>query len=140
MIGTNNTINRAPRTIWVMLGTVFLGLAMIGILLPLLPTTPFLIAAAWAFGKGSPALRQRLIDRPRFGAGLRDWETQRAIAPRNKMLACISMAAVLALSLIAGLSSAIVALQAALITLAMAFILTRPNPMVGSRPAEGVSQ
>lgn len=128
MIGTSIIANRVTQTVWVALGATFLGLGAIGILLPLLPTTPFLIAAVWAFGKGSPALRQRLLDHPRVGKPLRDWEAQRAIAPRYKVLACVSMAMLLALSLLAGISSPVLALQASVLALAMLFVLTRSNP------------
>ncbi|WP_299655787.1 YbaN family protein [uncultured Jannaschia sp.] len=128
MNGTPKAANHVPRAVWVACGAVSLGLGMIGVLLPLIPTTPFLIVAAWAFGKGSPALRRRLMDHPRVGGALRDWEAHGAIATRYKVFACISMAVVLGLGLLVKLPPSILGLQALVLVGAMLFILTRPSP------------
>ena len=52
---------------WKGLGVVCIGLAVIGAWLPLLPSTPFVLVAAWAFAKGSPTLHAKLRADPRFG-------------------------------------------------------------------------
>ena len=69
-----------------------LGLAIAGAVLPLLPTTPFLLVALWAFARSSPALAERLRRHPRLGPTIRDWEERRAIAPKAKRRAAIVMA------------------------------------------------
>jgi hypothetical protein len=74
------------------LGYGCLGLAALGAVLPLMPTTVFLIAAAWAFGRASPALRARLLADPRFGATLRAWQQHGSISIRAKRLALLAMA------------------------------------------------
>jgi hypothetical protein len=68
---------------------VALGAA--GVVLPLLPTTPFLLVAAWAAPKGSPRLDAWLHRHPRFGPVLRAWDEERAVPTRAKWLACVLM-------------------------------------------------
>jgi uncharacterized membrane protein YbaN (DUF454 family) len=75
------------------LGWFFVIVGVIGAFLPILPTTPFLILAAICFSKGSPRLHKWLIDHPWLGAPIRDWETNRVIRRRNKILATTMIAA-----------------------------------------------
>lgn len=71
------------------LSCVALGLA--GIVLPILPTVPFLIAAAWAGGKGWPRLEQWLLEHPRHGPAIRRWRDHRAVPRRAKVFALVMM-------------------------------------------------
>ena len=52
---------------WRALGTVCVAIGVINAFLPLLPTTEFLLIGAWAYGKGAPEMRERLLAHPRFG-------------------------------------------------------------------------
>lgn len=72
-------------------GGVMLLLGIIGIVTPLLPTTIFLILAAWCFGKSSPRLEAWMLDHPRFGPSLRRWREQGAIPRRAKLMAVTGM-------------------------------------------------
>lgn len=74
------------------LGGGALVLAGIGVVLPVLPTTPFVLVAAWAFTRGAPGLRARLDRHPRFGPLLSDWETRRAIPRSGKAAAVVGLA------------------------------------------------
>jgi uncharacterized protein len=74
------------------LAYVCIGLGIIGAVLPLLPTTPFLLVAAWAAARGSPSLHHWLYQHPRLGAPLIAWEQNRAVPTGAKWLACIFMA------------------------------------------------
>ncbi len=69
------------------LAWIFLGLGILGAFLPLLPTTVFIILAAWAFAKSSPEREAWLLNHPKFGPPLRDWRKYRAIPIRAKCLA-----------------------------------------------------
>ncbi|WP_233270415.1 YbaN family protein [Chachezhania sediminis] len=115
------------RAVWLALGFVALGLGILGVALPVLPTTPFVILAAFCFGKGSPRLRQWLVDHHIFGKLITDWEKYGAIAPRSKALACTMMGAVFLLSLVMGLKWWILLIQGICLGGAATFVLTRPN-------------
>lgn len=80
------------RAAYLALGLVFLALGIIGAFLPVMPTTIFLILAAWCFGRSSPRLEAWLLDHPRFGATLRAWRAEGAIPRRAKGYALGGMA------------------------------------------------
>jgi hypothetical protein len=73
-------------------GVVMLALGVIGAFLPVMPTTIFLILAAWCLGRSSPRLEARLLDHPRFGPVIRDWREYGAMSRRAKWMACLGMA------------------------------------------------
>lgn len=81
------------RVLYLGIGWAAVGLGLLGVALPLLPTTPFLLIAAWAFAKASPALRDWLHGHPRLGPFLRAWAEERAVPRRAKVLAVSGMAA-----------------------------------------------
>lgn len=115
------------RSAWVALGWVALALGAVGALLPVLPTTPFVILAAFAFGKGSPRL-QAMLERHRvFGPIILEWRSTGAIAPRYKAVALAMMAAALGASVVLAVPATVLAVQAICMAGAAAFILTRPN-------------
>lgn len=115
------------RAIWVIIGCLALGLGAIGVALPVLPTTPFVLLAAFAFAKGSPRLRDKLLQHHIFGPIIRDWNAKGAIAPRYKTLALAMMAAAFLASVLFGLSRNILIVQGVCIMMAATFILSRPN-------------
>jgi uncharacterized protein len=89
------------RLLWRALALLSLVLAVIGVVLPVLPTVPFLILAAWAGGKGWPALEAWLLNHAHFGPGIRRWRERGAVPRRAKWLATVMMtcsAVLLALS------------------------------------------
>ena len=81
------------RRVYKPLGLFFLGLAILGVVLPDLPTTPFLILAAWFFARSSEKWHRRLLDSELFGPLLRDWEQRHCISLRTKIVALVSMLA-----------------------------------------------
>lgn len=74
-------------------GLLSLALALVGIALPILPTVPFLLLAAFCFARSRPEWAQRLYDHPRYGPAMRDWRDRRAIGRRAKISAIVAMAA-----------------------------------------------
>jgi uncharacterized membrane protein YbaN (DUF454 family) len=80
-----------PRYIALFFAYFFLVLAIIGVALPGLPTVPFLLLAAWFSARGSERLHKWLYDHPHLGRLLIDWETQKAISLRSKVIAVIML-------------------------------------------------
>lgn len=78
------------RTLFVLLGTSFVGLGTLGIFLPGLPTTIFLLAASYFFARSSPRLHRRLVEHPRLGPYLVQAQN-RAMPPRAKAASLILM-------------------------------------------------
>ena len=90
--------------LWRSLALTCLALAVSGVVLPVLPTVPFLIAAAWAGSKGWSQLERWLLNHPRHGPIIRSWREHRAVPRRAKILAASMMflsALILALSPVA---------------------------------------
>ena len=83
-----NIRSRLKRFLLIFAGVSALSLAALGVVLPGLPTTPFVLLAAGCFAKGSPRLHQWLLNQPQLGTMIRDWETHRSLPLRVKRLAC----------------------------------------------------
>lgn len=75
------------------LGVTFLLLGAAGIVLPVLPSTPFVLLAAWFFARSSPEWHERLLGSELFGNMIRNWESRRCISLRTKLIALLSMLA-----------------------------------------------
>ena len=82
---------RWQRGLWLAAGCTSLLLGVVGIFVPLLPTTPFVLLAAACFSRGSQRCERWLLAHPRFGPMVRDWRTHRAIPRRAKQLAFAMM-------------------------------------------------
>ncbi|MCX0499539.1 DUF454 family protein [Erwinia billingiae] len=72
------------RIILLIIGWLAMALATLGVILPLLPTTPFLLLAAWCFARSSPRFHHWLLHRSPFGPYLRHWLKHRALPPKAK--------------------------------------------------------
>ncbi len=103
------------------------ALAAIGVVLPLLPTVPFLLLAAFFFARSSSRLHNWLLSHRTFGPMIIDWQQSGAIRPAAKKAATISVAAVFGLSLIFSVPSHVLIIQAVVLSGVMIFIWTRPN-------------
>jgi uncharacterized membrane protein YbaN (DUF454 family) len=73
------------------LGFLFLALAIVGILLPIIPGTPFLLLSAWFFARSSEKWHARLLNSELFGPMIRNWEENHCIGCRTKIVAIVSM-------------------------------------------------
>lgn len=83
----------------VVLGWLAVVLATLGVVLPLLPTTPFLLLAAWCFARSSPRFHAWLLYRSWFGPYLRHWQEHRALPPGAKGKAVVMIVLTFAISL-----------------------------------------
>ena len=115
------------RMIWITLGLSALALGLVGLVLPLLPTTPFMLLAAACFAKSSPRLHDWLVDHPLFGPAIRNWRQHGAIAPKAKRMALLAMAGALVLSLVLGVAWGVLGAQAVVLVVMGSWIWTRPD-------------
>lgn len=116
------------RQALLVLGWTCVALGVAGIFLPLLPTTVFLLIAAWAFSRSSHRFHRWLYDHPRLGRTVRDWHAHRVIPVRAKLLAVTMMtASVTILAVFVTAHWALPVLVGALLAGIAAFILSCPS-------------
>jgi uncharacterized membrane protein YbaN (DUF454 family) len=116
------------RRLHLALGYASLALGIVGIALPVLPTTPFIILAAWCFARSNPKLAVWLYDHPRFGRLLTTWRDQRAIPSRAKIYALLSLAASYAMTVWLTSSPYVPFILAVIMGSVAFYIVTRPTP------------
>ena len=123
---------------WITLGWIALVLGIIGAFLPLLPTTPFLLLAAWSFSQGSEKLHLWIMTHPKLSPPIIDWQENRAIQRSIKVTATFTMLAMIGLTALFASQLAIpswaVIIQAVILTIVAAFLWTRPE--VQKNPAD----
>lgn len=86
--------------LWILLGWVSLSLGFAGIFLPILPTTPFVLLAAFCFSKGSKKWHTWLRTHKQFGPLIQDWEKNGSIHPRAKTTATLLITILFSFSII----------------------------------------
>lgn len=84
-------IRHTRLLLWRTLAGVSLLLGLIGAVLPVLPTVPFLLLSAWAAGRGWPSLEARLLAHPAYGPAIRQWRERGAVPRQAKWLASVMM-------------------------------------------------
>ncbi|MCF3974342.1 YbaN family protein [Paracoccus salsus] len=114
------------RPVWYAVGLVFLGLGIVGVALPVMPTVPFLLVSAWAFSRSSPKLRQKIREHPTYGPPVRAWQERGAVGLVAKIWAIGAMSAGVGLSFWLGLPGWVVAIQGAICFLVGVYIASRP--------------
>jgi uncharacterized protein len=99
MVGSM-TLHRSRTVRWLLwtAGSISLALGIIGVVLPGLPTTPFVLLAAACYAKASPRLHGWLLNHRFMGPMIRDWETHRSLTRRTKTMAQVSMVLMVGLS------------------------------------------
>lgn len=117
------------RILLLIIAWLAVGLGIIGIFLPVLPTTPFMILAAALFARTSPRFERWLIDHPRFGKPLIDWRREGAIARKAKIASVSLMAVSYGIVWFAGPNMLALKIGIGVVlALSAAFVLTRPEP------------
>ncbi len=121
-------IAHVKRLTLILIGLTSLAIGAVGIFVPLLPTTPFVLVSAIAFANSSERLHQWLLDHNIFGPLIMDWREHGAISRSTKIVSILSMAAVVIISLLLAVPTHIVVIQAVVLSISASFILTRPLP------------
>jgi len=121
-------INGTARFVYLGLGWFFFGVGILGAFLPVLPTTPFMILALWAFSKSSERLRTWLYTHRVFGPSLQRWNKHRVIPLSAKLASIGAMSVSLAyLVFFSGLAWPWLVLTAAIMAFGAGYILTKPS-------------
>jgi len=125
------------RWIYLLLGWLFFAIGLLGAFLPVLPTTPLMILALWAFARSSQRLHDWLYTHRTFGPPLQRWQEHRVIPVSAKMASIGAMSASLGYMLVfSDLSPAILLVTAALMAYGGWYVLTKPSS-VPARDDEG---
>lgn len=113
------------RSLYLFAGAAAFATGTIGIFLPLLPTVPFYILAAFCFGRSNPVWEARLLDHPQFGHHIRRWRDRGSISRRAKYFAIAMLGSSAAIGLVAlSMPWSLLPLTVAIVT--GAWIATRP--------------
>lgn len=116
------------RPLFVALGCLSLALGFVGIFLPLLPTTPFVLLAAFFFSRGSERLHGWLLGHRLFGPLIRDWEAHGVIRPRAKQLATALILPLFTYTLVfVRVSGTVKAMVGGIGLAVLVFLWTRPS-------------
>ena len=141
---TPGTPNRPPAfhgfrgIAYLALGCACVGLAAVGAVLPVLPTTPFLLLASFCFVRSSPRLHGWLLRSPLFGPVLRDWHQHRGVRPRVKVRAAAVLVTAVAASLAWGnLTGPALLLLLVLAAVGLGVVLRLP--VIRDEPAPGLA-
>ncbi|MFM2356431.1 MAG: hypothetical protein RLZZ528_2167 [Pseudomonadota bacterium] len=115
------------RYVWLAVGCLALAAGIVGLFLPILPTVPFVLLAAFGFARSSERLHRWLLAHPVLGPPILDWQERGAVSRRAKWLASLSMAGSLVIAVVLNLPPPLVALQGAVMAAVAGFLWTRPD-------------
>ena len=116
------------RYVWITIGWLCVGAGLVGAFLPLLPTTPFLLVAAYAFSKGSQRMHDWLVNHPQFGPPITDWQSEKAISRQTKKVASLSIIGIFVLSIALGVPLWALTTQGLILIGVVTFLWTRNEP------------
>ena len=116
------------RHLYLVLGFAFFGIGVAGVVLPVLPTTPFMLLALWAFSNSSERFHNWLYNHPKFGPSLQKWRSHGVVPRRAKVSALTVMACSLTfLTMFTEVHWAVMFSAAALMWIGATFLMTRPS-------------
>jgi len=119
--------SRVLRALYLAIGLACTGLGILGAVLPVLPTTPFLLISVWAFSKSSVRLERWLLEHKRFGPRVVAWRSHRVIPLAAKLAAWGSMIASLTLMIVTGRSVLVIAIAASVMAIGATYVASKPS-------------
>jgi uncharacterized protein len=117
-----------PRWLYLLIACLCLALGFIGIFVPGLPTTPFVLVAAWAAARGSDRLHRWLLQHRLFGPMVRDWDRYGAVSRRSKWVATLTMIGCGLIFFLVSPRWWMAALGCAIMTCVSVWLWLRPEP------------
>ena len=121
-------VTSVKRLVLIIVGLMALALGGIGVFVPLLPTTPFILVAAIAFANSSDRLHQWLLEHNVFGALIFNWRSHGAISRPTKIVSILSMAAIILISVLLSVPTHVIVIQVVVLSASAIFIVSRPAP------------
>lgn len=122
------------RIFWLLAGLTSVAIGAVGVVLPLLPTTPFLLLAAFAFARSSTQLDRWLREHRSFGPLIDNWHRNGSIDRKVKRTAIVVICVTPVITGLFGAPFWVIACQIVVLSAAAVFILTRPSPETESDP------
>lgn len=128
------------RIVFLVLGFLFLAIGVVGLVVPILPTTPFILLASSCFLRSSPRFRKWLENSRWFGPMLRDWEKHRAVQRSVKVMAVVLVGIALAFAFLAKMHWAMRAMVVVLGAVGLAVIWWLPVAPPPTAPTQPVPE
>jgi hypothetical protein len=122
-------VDSGIKVLWLLAGLASVAIGAIGVVVPLLPTTPFLLVAAFAFARSSTRLNRWLREHRSFGPLIENWHRDGSIDRKVKRTAIIVILITPVISWLFGVPLWLIACQLVVLSAAAIFILTRPLPL-----------
>lgn len=119
--------SRVTRYVYVAIGLLFVGLGALGVVLPVVPTTPFLLISLWAFARSSQRLEAWLLAHRVFGPRLVEWRKHRVIPWSVKLTAWGSMIGSLTLMILTGASPIAIIGAASVMAIGAGYVASKPS-------------
>ena len=126
------------RPVFFVLGWCFFGLGVVGVMVPGLPTVPFMLIALWAFSRSSPRFHDWLYEHRVFGPPLQQWRAHGVIPVKAKFVAVVTMvASLLYMTVVADVGGWITAMTALVMLVGAIVILRQPSRVSVREPGGG---
>ena len=116
------------KFLWLLAGLTSVAIGAVGLVVPLLPTTPFLLVSAFAFARSSERLSRWLREHRSFGPLIDNWHRDGSIDRKVKRTAIVFIVITPVVTWLFGVPLWVIACQVAVLSAAAIFILTRPSP------------
>ena len=116
------------KFLWLLAGLTSVAIGAVGLVVPLLPTTPFLLVSAFAFARSSERLSRWLREHRSFGPLIDNWHRDGSIDRNVKRIAIVFILITPVVTWLFGVPLWVIACQVAVLSAAAIFILTRPSP------------
>ncbi|MFZ4712250.1 MAG: YbaN family protein [Bacteriovoracaceae bacterium] len=127
MTKQNLAPDKGKRTLYLILGHLCVGLGIIGVLLPVIPATPFMILAAYFYSQSSPELHQKILNLPHVGSHVKAWEDHGVINKKAKTMSILTLTLMIGSS-IYFLKNIVMKIVLSMVALVVAyFIFSRPS-------------